>query len=88
MKVLWIYLGIINVITFFVYRADKQKARKKQRRIPEKTLFTWAVFGGSAGAFAGMRFFRHKTNKPRFYIGVPTTLMIQIIVILILYRFL
>lgn len=88
MKALWIYLGIVNVITFLVYRADKQRARKRQRRFSEKTLLTWAALGGSVGAFVGMRIFHHKTNKVKFYIGVPTTLLIQVMVILILMRLL
>ena len=86
MKGLWIYLGIINIITLLVYRADKMRARRKQRRIAEKTLLTWATLGGSLGAFVGMRLFRHKTNKEKFYIGVPATLLIHIIIVLILYR--
>ena len=86
MKVLWIYLGVVNVITFFIYRADKMKARRKQRRIAEKTLLTWATIGGSVGAFLGMRMFRHKTNKEKFYIGVPVVLLIHIIIVLIFYR--
>ena len=88
MEALWIYLGAVNVITFFVYRADKQRARRRQRRFSEKTLFTWAMCGGSLGAFVGMRIFRHKTNKSKFYIGVPVTLLVQIMILLILNRLL
>jgi len=86
MDALWIYLGMVNVLTFFVYRADKQRARRRQRRFSEKTLFTWAVCGGSLGAFIGMRVFRHKINKSKFYIGIPVILLVQIMILLIFYR--
>ena len=33
-----IWLACINAAAFGMFRADKQRARKKQRRIPEKHL--------------------------------------------------
>ncbi len=60
----------VNIIAFFIYGIDKRKARKEKRRIPEKTLLWWGVFA-PFGAFAGMRIFRHKTQKPKFYITLP-----------------
>lgn len=58
--------------------ADKYKARKKLWRIPEATLIGVAVIGGSVGALAGMYTFRHKTKHPKFTIGVPLILFMQI----------
>lgn len=58
--------------------ADKYKARKKLWRIPEATLMGVAVIGGSVGALAGMYTFRHKTKHPKFTIGVPLILLMQI----------
>lgn len=57
---------------------DKYKARKKLWRIPESTLMGVAVIGGSVGALAGMYTFRHKTKHPKFTIGVPLILLMQI----------
>ena len=68
--IMW-YLLAINIVTFFLYGIDKQKARKKRWRIPEATLLSMAALGGSVGACVGMQIFRHKTQKPKFYIGVP-----------------
>ena len=73
------YLLIINAIAFFLMLADKQKARKKKWRIPEATLIGVAVIGGSVGALAGMYTFRHKTKHPKFTIGVPVILALQIV---------
>ena len=56
------YLIIINIIAFVVYGIDKMKAKKGVWRIPEKTLLLLAAIGGSVGAAAGMRLWRHKTQ--------------------------
>jgi uncharacterized membrane protein YsdA (DUF1294 family) len=62
--------------------ADKRKAKKDAFRIPEKTLFTIAVIGGSIGSIAGMYRFRHKTKHSSFTIGMPLILLIQIYVLI------
>lgn len=76
-----IYLLIINAAAYLLMLADKRRAIKKLWRIPEKTLLLFAVLGGSLGALAGMYTFRHKTRKPKFYIGVPAILAAQILFI-------
>ena len=38
-----------------------------------------AIIGGSIGALAGMYTFRHKTKHPKFTIGVPVILVLQLI---------
>lgn len=43
---LWIYLLIVNLITFILYAVDKRKARKDRWRIKEKTLISWCFAGG------------------------------------------
>ncbi len=80
-----IYLCAVNAAAVIFYRADKRKAVKGRQRIPEKILILLAAAGGSAGAFAAMHMFHHKTKKPLFYIGVPFLLVLQIIVIFMYY---
>ena len=75
---LLIYLLIINAVGIFFMLADKQKAKKKQWRIPEATLMGIAAVGGSVGVLFGMYAFRHKTKHAKFYIGVPLLLILQI----------
>lgn len=77
-QVILIYLLIINAVGFFIMLVDKRKAKKNLWRIPEATLLTVAAIGGSIGAFAGMRVFHHKTRKPKFYIGIPAILILQL----------
>lgn len=77
-KEIYFYLVAVNIITFLLYGEDKNRSRRHAWRIPEKTLLGAAVIGGSAGALLGMKFFHHKTRKPKFYIGVPLILLIQL----------
>lgn len=76
-----IYLIVINAIGFLLMLTDKQKAKKGLWRIPEKTLFTVAIIGGSLGCIAGMRTFRHKTKHKTFTLGMPAILVGQIILV-------
>lgn len=78
MKVLLIYLAVINAVTFLLYGIDKLKAKKNAWRIKESTLLLAALIGGSVGALAGMYTFRHKTKHLRFKIGVPLILVCHI----------
>lgn len=84
----WLIVGYlaINLVVFCMYGIDKFKAKQNLWRIPEATLLTAAVFG-VFGALAGMRFFRHKTKKPKFTVTVPVILVLELAVTLGLYLF-
>lgn len=77
-----IYLLIINLTAFIMYFSDKTRAIKHRWRIPEATLLFIAALGGSLGAFAAMKVFRHKTKHPKFYITVPLLVIFHIAVII------
>lgn len=77
MKMIFFYLAVMNICTFFLYGADKRRAVLHRWRIPERVLIGAALIGGSFGALLGMRFFRHKTRHPKFFIGVPLAIIIQ-----------
>ena len=74
-----VYLAVINLTAFIVYGTDKKRAKRNKRRIPENTMIMLAALGGSLGALAAMGVFRHKTKKPKFYIGVPMILVFQLL---------
>lgn len=78
MKYLILYLLIINAVGFILMLVDKYKARKNLWRIPEATLMGVAAIGGSIGSLLGMYTFRHKTKHPKFTIGIPVILALQI----------
>ena len=77
-----LYLLAINIAAFIAFGIDKYKAKRDKWRIPESTLLTMAVLGGSIGALAGMKIWRHKTLHNKFRIGIPIILALQIIVII------
>ena len=76
-----IYLGIINVATFFTYGLDKWKAKKAKWRIREAALLLLAIMGGSIGAWLGMKVWHHKTLHKKFKYGVPAIIIIQLLLI-------
>lgn len=79
------YLVLVNAAAFLLMLIDKHKAIKKKWRIPETTLMGVAAIGGSLGAIAGMYRFRHKTKHPKFTIGLPVILTLQIVLGIWLY---
>ncbi len=78
------YLAVMSVAAFFTYHSDKRKAKKGERRIPEKTLLWTGFLGGAAGALAAMEIFRHKTKHTYFYIVNVAGLLWQAAVVLFL----
>ncbi|MCI9619988.1 MAG: DUF1294 domain-containing protein [Dorea sp.] len=71
------YLAVINAVGFGIFGYDKWCAVHRQWRVPEKTLIAAALLGGSVGAYAGMKVFRHKTRHPKFSVGLPVILAAQ-----------
>lgn len=58
-----IWTLLASGITALLYFLDKRAAAKDQRRIAEKTLLAWSLFGGWPGGWLASRKFRHKTQK-------------------------
>ncbi|MCD8387407.1 MAG: DUF1294 domain-containing protein [Bacteroidales bacterium] len=83
MKLVVIYILLINLIALALFGVDKKRAQNHQWRISEATLLTSAWAGGAIGAFAGMQLFRHKTQHSRFQITVPLLVIVDIALILI-----
>jgi len=81
MKLFAIYLVVMNVLGVAVMWSDKRRARLHRWRIPEKVLFGVSLLGGSAGTWAGMYLFRHKTKHSSFVIGMPLLLLLNIVCI-------
>ena len=77
MKLFAIYLAVMNVLGVAVMWSDKRRARLHRWRIPEKVLFGVSLLGGSAGTWACMYLFRHKTKHWYFVVGMPLILVCQ-----------
>ncbi|MFB5269760.1 DUF1294 domain-containing protein [Paenibacillus enshidis] len=74
---LLIWLFVINCIAYIVMSDDKNRARRKRDRIPEKTLFLLALIGGALGILVGMYRKRHKTKHASFKYGIPLLLFLN-----------
>ncbi|WP_062048132.1 DUF1294 domain-containing protein [Bacillus sp. JCM 19034] len=83
--ILFLYFTIITVVSYAVMTIDKSRAKRNNRRIPEKTLFVLAWLGGSIGIWFGMKHFRHKTKKRSFTVGIPFVVITQIVVVTIIF---
>jgi uncharacterized membrane protein YsdA (DUF1294 family) len=80
------YVIMMNLVSFALMGIDKYKAKKKTWRIPEATLFLFAIFGGSLGSTLGMFVFHHKTRHWYFRYGLPLILIVQLVCIYLLWQ--
>ena len=84
MKIVYLYLIIINAAGLLYMLMDKYRAKKNLWRIPEARLMGIALLGGSIGVLAGMNLARHKTKHPKFFLGVPLILAVQVVLLVLL----
>lgn len=80
-KCLMAYL-MINLAVLLLYGLDKWKAKNHRWRVSEAALMMAAVFG-VFGAYGGMHLFHHKTQKPKFYIGVPGIFVVELMLFVV-----
>lgn len=68
----------MSLFTFLLFASDKWFAKRKRRRIRERTLlFCLLLFGAPGGLFA-MALFRHKTQHPSFWLTGTAGLLLQL----------
>lgn len=58
--------SLLSVITFFIYRSDKRRAQRGERRFSENSLQLFGLLGGWPGGLLAQQLFRHKTRKLSF----------------------
>jgi len=85
MRLLILYLLIMNAAGAVSMLVDKRRAKKNRWRIPEATLLAIAALGGSAGSLVGMYAFRHKTKHAKFTLVVPSLLIAQLVLAWVLF---
>ena len=73
------WLILIALISVIVTAADKVKAKRVSRRVPEATLMLLSVLGGSLAMLITMIIIRHKTKHPKFMVGIPVIIVLQIV---------
>lgn len=76
------YAASVTFTTFLFCGYDKAIAGRDKTRVPERVLYLLAFIGGSLGLLLGMKFFRHKTRKPRFRFYLLLVLTLQVALLL------
>jgi len=79
LRVVIVYLLLVNLLAYGIYWLDKRRARKGGLRISERELLGWALVGGSIGSFLAMRRFRHKTQKLSFRLAFYGVVVVQVV---------
>nr|WP_106780345.1 DUF1294 domain-containing protein [Lysinibacillus timonensis] len=79
------FIILESMILLVLMGIDKSKAKKREWRISERTLFTIAIFGGACGGVLGMYLFRHKTKHNSFAFGFPLLAAIQLFLVVNMY---
>lgn len=79
-NILITYIILINCVGIITMYMDKRFARNNQYRISERLLFGVALLGGVIGVWIGMFWFRHKTKKLKFTLGLPLIIILYSII--------
>lgn len=80
----WIYLAVVNTVTWWSFADDKRRAIARDRRIPERVLLQLAALGGTPGAIAAQQILRHKTRKQPFASRLWMICGVQAVVLVLL----
>lgn len=67
----------VSLVAVLLTVFDKASARAGGRRVPEKILLTVALFGGALAEWLTMKLIRHKTQHPKFMMGLPLIVMLH-----------
>jgi len=73
-----------NVIIFFLYGIDKNRAQRNVHRIQESVLIATSLLMGGLGAMFGMVVFNHKTSKSKFRFWIPLAVILNFVVAFII----
>lgn len=79
--VLTVYIALMSVVLLVMMKVDKERARRNQYRISERTLWVMALLGGAVGGVIGMQLFRHKTKHLSFRFGFPLLALLDVSVL-------
>lgn len=77
MQGVFYYLIAVSLIGAAVCIYDKLAAPRGWTRVPERTLFFWALVGGGPGVYLTMLLIRHKTLHRSFMFGIPAIMVLQ-----------
>ncbi len=75
-----------SLLCFIAYAIDKSAAIGGRRRISERTLLTLGFIGGWPGGLVAQQLLRHKTRKASFLIAFWLSVVVNVILLIVLYR--
>ncbi|HEY1040824.1 MAG TPA: DUF1294 domain-containing protein [Bacteroidia bacterium] len=82
LQLLIYYCIAINCFAYCCMCIDKYRSMNKGRRIPENTLFFFALVLGATGIYLGMQSpVRHKSAKTKFKWGIPLLLLLNVVIV-------
>ena len=73
-----VWIGFWSAAAVILTISDKLRAKRRRWRIPENTLLLVSALGGSAAMLLVMLLIRHKTRHPKFMVGIPLMIALQI----------
>lgn len=80
MDILFYCFLILNGFAFILTAYDKRLSIKNSRRISEKMLLGFALFGGTVGSGLAMLIFRHKTSKKSYFLKFWIIVVLQLLI--------
>ncbi|MCU4413462.1 DUF1294 domain-containing protein [Acinetobacter sp. WU_MDCI_Axc73] len=78
----FIFIALMNVLSYWLYAQDKEAAQLGNRRVPEQTLHVISFLGGWPAAGVAQQKLRHKTQKQPFRKIYFCTIVFNILLLL------
>ena len=85
--VFFIWFILISAVSIIMTVYDKWAAKRKKRRVPERTLLSLGLIGGAAAMYLTMKMIRHKTKKKKFMVGLPLEILLHVLIAFCFYYF-
>lgn len=85
-ELILIYIAIVSIITVAANVYDKIAAKHfTKHRVRESHLLLLAAIGGALAMYLTMITIRHKTQKPKFSVGVPLMIICHLAIFVFLF---
>ena len=81
-----IWFAGFSIVGMITLMKDKRQARRRGRRVPEKRLMWYGALGGALIMWLTMFLVHHKTRHKKFTIGFPVMVLVQLLVVLFMWR--
>ena len=83
------WVALISLVSVVVCVYDKiiSKRNRVELRVPEKTLMTLSILGGSLAMYITMQIVHHKTKHAKFMIGIPAIIVCQVALVILYFYF-